>query len=425
MSIVESCLDSKQTESSHVSTFPASWYSSQGIYELERRAIFSRKWLLTTHKLRFPQTGDWLRYNIAGYAFILVKDREGNINAFHNICRHRAFPVVTEEGGTSRIFSCQYHGWSYGLNGKLAKAPGYQDMEGFDKSKNGLLPIHVHIDINGFIWLNLDAGEKPETSWEDDIAETDLQPRFNDFSWEDYSFDHTWELTGEYNWKIMADDFSKRYHQSKDLLAPVAGLSSHADGADDGTVVHSTNSPSDRISKNLMTATTYYFPNTSMTVLPDLFIIQRFVPTSPTTCSIRYEIYRGKSSSDEDFMLINEVHKRTMTEANGRCGEVQRNLDSGVFVSDEGPLQIEKSLVPFQVIVHDLIVAHQKREEDAGEEIWPARQRLPSEATVSKDDMDFCSKLTSNESNAKAGCCGGGCGAGPPTKPATAPETMV
>jgi phenylpropionate dioxygenase-like ring-hydroxylating dioxygenase large terminal subunit len=265
----ESCFDSKQTETSHVSTFPTSWYSSQGIYELERRAIFSRKWLLTTHKLRFPKTGDWLRYNIAGYAFILVKDREGEINAFHNVCRHRAFPVVTEEGGTSRIFSCQYHGWSYGLNGKLAKAPGYQELEGFDKSKNGLLPIHVHIDTNGFIWLNLDAGEKPEVSWEDDIGQIDLQPRFKDFNWEDYSFDHTWELTGDYNWKILADYSSKRYGRSTAKLetAPVADLSSHAGGIEDGSVVYSTNSTPGQIAIDLKAATTYYFPNASMAVL--------------------------------------------------------------------------------------------------------------------------------------------------------------
>ncbi|KAJ5142449.1 uncharacterized protein N7515_001236 [Penicillium bovifimosum] len=390
---------STQTEASYVPTLPASWYSSHGIYELERRAIFSRKWLLTTHKLRFPKTGDWLRYNIAGYAFILVKDREGNINAFHNVCRHRAFPVVTEEGGTSRIFSCQYHGWSYGLNGKLAKAPGYQEVEGFDKSKNGLLPIHVHIDINGFIWLNLDAGEKPETSWEDDIAEIGLQSCFKDFSWEDYSFDHTWELTGEYNWKVLADYSS--------------------------TVVYSTKSTPDQIAKDLKSATTYYFPNASMTVLPNLFIMQRFIPTSPTTCSTRYEVYRRKSSSDEDFELINQVHNRLMTEVHGRCVETQRNLDLGVFVSDEPHPHMEKGLVSFQAIVHDLIVAHQKREEDTGEEIWPARQKLPLEAAVSKEDMDFCSKLTSNESAAKAGCCGGGCGGGPPTQPATAPETRV
>ena len=240
-------------DNSPVRPLPASWYSSKDIHEFERRAIFSRKWLLTTHKLRFAKTGDWIRYNIAGYAFILVRDREGNVNAFHNICRHRAFPVVTEEGGTSRIFSCQYHGWSYGLNGKLANAPGYQEVEGFDKSKNGLLPIHVHIDANGFIWLNLDAGENPEISWEDDFKGIDLQPRFEGFDSEEYNFDSTWEITGEYNWKIMADKYTTAHSDSPSG----SSLSSYA--------VDGKATPED-IVNGLKTATTYYFPNAAMTV---------------------------------------------------------------------------------------------------------------------------------------------------------------
>lgn len=258
MSILKSYLGLGGTEaspavaddtSSPARALPASWYSSADMYELERRAIFSRKWLLTTHKLRFPKTGDWLKYNIAGYAFILVKDREGNVNAFHNICRHRAFPVVTEEGGTSRIFSCQYHGWSYGLNGKLAKAPGYQELEGFDKSKNGLLPIHVHVDDNGFVWLNLDAGEQPEISWDDDFEGIDLEPLFAGFNFEDYDFDHAWESTGDYNWKILADNYNANYqHQASPFSVDIK------------------NSTPEDIAKGLRDASSYYFPNASMTV---------------------------------------------------------------------------------------------------------------------------------------------------------------
>jgi phenylpropionate dioxygenase-like ring-hydroxylating dioxygenase large terminal subunit len=256
MSILKSYLGLGGTETSPAvdnsypaRALPASWYSSTEMYELERRAIFSRKWLLTTHRLRFPNTGDWLKYKIAGYAFILVKDREGNVNAFHNICRHRAFPVVTEEGGTSRIFSCQYHGWSYGLNGKLAKAPGYQELEGFDKSKNGLLPIHVHVDKNGFIWLNLDADDKPEISWDDDFEGIDMQPRFEGFDSEDYDFDHAWESTGDYNWKVLADNYNENHQHHP--------IPFHVDAK---------TSTTEAIAKGLRDASSYYFPNASMIV---------------------------------------------------------------------------------------------------------------------------------------------------------------
>lgn len=255
-------------EKSTMRALPASWYTSEEMFELERRAIFSRKWLLTTHELRLPNSGDWLRYDIAGYPFILVRDREGAINAFHNVCRHRAFPVVTDEKGTSSTFACKYHGWSYGLNGKLAKAPGYQDLEGFDKGKNGLLPIHVHIDRNGFIWVNLDGGEKPEIAWEDDFKDIDIQPRFSDFNFDDYVFDHTWDMEGAYNWKILADNYNECYHcrTAHPDVPSLADLSAYSVDTQDGSIIHFAHAKPEQIAKGLKIASTYYFPNASMTV---------------------------------------------------------------------------------------------------------------------------------------------------------------
>lgn len=67
--------------------------------------------MLITHKSRVEKPGDFLRYEIAGFDFVVTKDRENRIHGFHNACRHRAFPVVQEERGSVRIFSCKYHGW--------------------------------------------------------------------------------------------------------------------------------------------------------------------------------------------------------------------------------------------------------------------------------------------------------------------------
>jgi phenylpropionate dioxygenase-like ring-hydroxylating dioxygenase large terminal subunit len=102
---------------------------------------------------------------MAGYHFFLIKDRDGNINAFHNLCRHRGFPVVgskqegeadpMQEAGQVSILACKFHGWSYTMKGALAKAPLFQDQAHFDAKKNGLLPIRTHIDKLGFIYINM------------------------------------------------------------------------------------------------------------------------------------------------------------------------------------------------------------------------------------------------------------------------------
>ena len=113
-------------------------------------------------------------FNIAGYSFFLIKDRKGKINGFHNVCRHRAFPVVQAKSGTASIISCKYHGWSYGLDGKLAKAPRFDTVEGFDKTQQSLLPVNVHVDKFGFIWANLQAGE-PDISWEKETMKVSMK----------------------------------------------------------------------------------------------------------------------------------------------------------------------------------------------------------------------------------------------------------
>ncbi|KAL4894682.1 Rieske [2Fe-2S] iron-sulfur domain-containing protein [Aspergillus ambiguus] len=410
-----------EDEKADMRALPASWYTSLEIFELERRAIFSKTWLLTTHSIRLENPGDWLRYDAAGYPFILVKDRQGNINAFHNVCRHRAFPVVTEERGTSRIFSCKYHGWSYGLNGKLAKAPGYQDLEGFDKSKNGLLPIHVHVDNNGFIWVNLDAAEKPEISWEDNFDSIDRLERFADLNWNEYKFDHAWEMEGDYNWKILADNYNECYHgptRHPDVPS-IADLDANSVEIKENGIIHFANSTPEQVAKGLKIASTYHFPNTSIIVSPNLFFMQRFVPISPTKCAMRYEVYRNQNSSDEDFELINQTYKHIMSEDKRLCVRTQESLNNGVFDNGEPHPEMEKGPLYFQTRVRNIVQQHHNREEAVGHEIWSARQTLPETATTSKDDIDFCSKLDASSKGGRdcsnvvgqgGGCCSGmGC----------------
>lgn len=114
---------------------------------------------------------------------------------------------------TRRDIDCMnltsWTGWSYSYKGALAKAPKYQDLEGFDKQSNGLFRIHVHIDKLGFIWVNLDSSPTPTVSWEQDFKHVDCQPRLLNFNFDDYKFDHQWEMLGDYNWKTLADNYNE------------------------------------------------------------------------------------------------------------------------------------------------------------------------------------------------------------------------
>ena len=122
-------------------------------------------------------------------------------------------------------------------------------------------------------------------------------------------------------------------------------------------------------------------------------MIQRFLPNGPTNATMRYEVYRNKNSSEEDFQFVNQMYKRIMSEDKFLCDQAQKNLNGGVFINGEMHPRMEKGPLHFQKVVRDNVTSHYKREQGAKQEIWPARQTLPSTAAMSKKDIEFCSGL--------------------------------
>ncbi|MFD6455837.1 aromatic ring-hydroxylating dioxygenase subunit alpha, partial [Nocardia sp. NPDC060220] len=101
---------------------------SPEFFELEREAIFKRAWLNVGRVEQVPKTGSYFtkELDVARASIIVVRDRDGAVNAFHNVCRHRGNKLVWNEfpkeetSGICRQFTCKYHGWRYGLDGSLS-----------------------------------------------------------------------------------------------------------------------------------------------------------------------------------------------------------------------------------------------------------------------------------------------------------------
>ncbi|KAI0123800.1 Rieske [2Fe-2S] iron-sulfur domain-containing protein [Xylariales sp. AK1849] len=376
---------------------PASWYRSSSMYELERRAIFSRKWILLTHSIRLREAGDYISFTYAGFSFFLIRDRDGNINGFHNICRHRAFPVVRENSGTARVLSCKYHGWSYGLKGNLAKAPRFDTVDGFDKSQHGLLPIHVHIDKVGFVWANLQAGE-PDVKWDSEFKGADEKPILKEFDFEgEFKFDHVWDMEVTANWKGLIENYNECYHcpTSHPLIAGVSDLTKYrvelARGCLEHTIINK-NMEDNRFRRSI----TFFPPCTSVTVTEHFFYIQRMIPVSATTSRIENEIYRHKNASDKEFNDLCEFYKQVLEEDQMLCEGAQENLNSGVYINGEYHPEKENGPLHFQESVKKEVMAHRKKEEQqGGQEIWPATQKILGEMRTGKleEEEMFCSKL--------------------------------
>ncbi|ETS85618.1 hypothetical protein PFICI_03643 [Pestalotiopsis fici W106-1] len=375
---------------------PASWYRSSAMYELERRAIFSRKWILVTHSLRFQKPGDYVSFTEAGFSFFLIKDRENNINGFHNICRHRAFPVVTQDCGSASILSCRYHGWSYGFKGNLAKAPRFDTVADFDKTQHALLPVNVHIDAKGFIWVNLQAG-KPDVAWEDDFEGVDIQPRLTHFDlMRDYRYDHSWSMEGDYNWKTLADNYNECYHCATGHpgVAAVADLSVYRVETKGGHIQH-WNRNKDESDTTMIVCSSFLFPNACFTVTADFFYMMRCIPVSSGKTKMEYDVFRRNDTTDEDFARINDFYKQVLQEDKDLCNGTQKNLEAGIFINGQLHPEKEKGPLFFQKTVRELVMAHRKHEETLGHDVWPASPQ-PTQAMKTGKFMEedaFCMKL--------------------------------
>lgn len=187
---------------------PGQVYTDPAIYELERERIFSRSWLPVCHVSQLEQRGDYVARKLAGESLVAVRGRDDEIRVLSNVCRHR-YTALTQGSGTCKgnRITCPYHGWAYGLDGKLLAAPFMENVEDFDKSANGLRAFR-HEVWHGFVFVNLDDNA---ASLSESIAE--FEPQAAPYRFEEMKAIELYRQTVPWNWKISLENFSEAYHQ--------------------------------------------------------------------------------------------------------------------------------------------------------------------------------------------------------------------
>src|SRR5437868_7955255 len=125
-------------------TIPSSWYSDPEIYAAEREAVFAANWQWAGRLDQLAEPGSFFTMDLAGEPIVVVRDLEGTIRAFHNVCRHRDARVVEVVQGKGSKLRCRYHGWTYDLAGRLRGTPEFEGVEEFYRDEHCLPELDVH-----------------------------------------------------------------------------------------------------------------------------------------------------------------------------------------------------------------------------------------------------------------------------------------
>jgi glycine betaine catabolism A len=186
-------------------TLEAPFYTSQEIFDLDLKAIWSQHWLFVAAASELPEPGDFVTVEVGPTSVILARDDDEEVRAFYNVCRHRGSRILDDSHGCVGNLVCPYHHWTYGLDGGLMHADNQPAT--FDRSRFGLKPVHVRT-VAGLVFLCL--ADEPPTDFLDVAAR--LGPYLAPYALERTKVAHQVDLVEQGNWKLVMENNRECYH---------------------------------------------------------------------------------------------------------------------------------------------------------------------------------------------------------------------
>ena len=189
------------------STIPASWYTDERVFELEKETIFSHSWQFAARLDQLNKPGDYVTSEIAGEPIVAVRGGDQRLRAFFNVCRHHAAAVMTEREGHANQLRCPYHGWTYSLEGALKGAPDFSGVCDFDRTSNGLAPVEIET-WEKWVFVKLESDHPNEAgAGLDEFLGTDLIDQFQNLNLSDLHWVERRRYALNCNWKIFVDNY--------------------------------------------------------------------------------------------------------------------------------------------------------------------------------------------------------------------------
>lgn len=192
---------------------PNRFYTDPAVFEEEKKRVFFRNWAALGFTTDVPEPGDARPLSFLGQPLVMVRDRDGTLRVFQNICRHRGMILIEKPGKIQRAIRCPYHSWCYELDGTLRTTPhvggpGTNRHDAIRREELGLYEVRSHIWM-GVVFVNIDAKAPP---FEEYAAQAIA--RFADFDQPVHRCGDEGTMTIDVagNWKLAIENGAESYH---------------------------------------------------------------------------------------------------------------------------------------------------------------------------------------------------------------------
>ena len=330
-------------------TLSAASYASSAYHEREVDRVWSTQWVCVGDVIDMPTAGTWRAIIVGRLPILLVRDKDGELRGFLNVCRHRASPLCEPEaGGSGAAILCPYHGWLYRLDGSLARAQGVGDPEGFDLANHSLKPVAL-ATWRRWVFTHANAAASPP-----DLGP--LADAISAFPLESMDIAVTERDERSFNWKVLLENYSENYHTP--FVHPQIDTSNTHDYpmVSDGLVLYAWDRPlhpTDEAGRAMAqlqpgdpgwtavaTASTGHpydrgsylsvWPNLMLNVFPDAALAMWMEPVAANRTIVHRRLYT-RAGADPDSVAANiAAHRLVHQQDVDICQRVQRSHDAGV-----------------------------------------------------------------------------------------------
>ena len=339
---------------SRAATLPARWYTDPGFLDLEREKVFWRTWQPVGHASTVEEPGAYFACEVLGEPLVVARDKEGELRAFSNVCRHRASLIVDGQGRGSSL-RCPYHGWTYSLDGRLLGQPEFEGVEDWDRSRVCLPPARV-ATWGPYVFVNLDP-QAPELA--EVLGDIPGQVEGLERPAGRLRFGCRRDYRLECNWKVYVDNYMEGYHLPaahpglfraldysqyrvdtfRYYSSQYAPLRPSADGGE-------TPGPGNAL---------YFwiFPNFMLNVYPDNLSANIILPEGPdrTLTIFEWFSYGTGAVAAETIAFSDEIQQEDIR----LCENVQRGLRSRTYDRGRFSAKRENGVHHFHLLLHEFL----------------------------------------------------------------------